>query len=214
MLQTISRVPQLVEEDIPKGLGILQNFPSIICSRLLDPRPGESILDLCAAPGNKTTHISSLMNNTGTLIALEKIKSKIERLRTYCDNFNCKNVRIFCFDSTKSVDEVEDNREIKDGPPFSRGSFDRVLLDGPCSVLGKRPQILNKINDKEFRSFVPLQRKLFSAVSIINLLVHYFIEIFMAMEVGNTFAISSIEQPGKFYDSKRFFEENSDQRRN
>ncbi|XP_015110210.1 putative methyltransferase NSUN6 [Diachasma alloeum] len=163
MTQTMSDVPQLVEEDIPRGSALLQNFPSIICSRILDPRPGDAVLDLCAAPGNKTTHLSSLMKDTGTLIALEKVKSKIERLQNHCRDFNCRNVRVFCVDSTKSVDSQEKTRKIEDGPPFSRGSFDRILLDGPCSVLGKRPQILNKINCKELRSFVPLQRKLFSA---------------------------------------------------
>ncbi|XP_063974274.1 tRNA (cytosine(72)-C(5))-methyltransferase NSUN6 isoform X2 [Diachasmimorpha longicaudata] len=164
MTQTISRVPQLVEEDIPRGFGLLQNLPSIICSRILDPRPGETVLDVCAAPGNKTTHLSCLMKNTGTLIALEKIKSKIKRLENHCADFNCKNVRVFCFDSTKSVNNLlETIQKIEDGPPFCQGSFDKILLDGPCSVLGKRPQILNKINHKELRSFVPLQRRLFSA---------------------------------------------------
>ncbi|XP_011307309.1 putative methyltransferase NSUN6 [Fopius arisanus] len=164
MIETISGVPQISEEEIPRGFGLFQNFPSIICTRILDPSPGESVLDLCAAPGNKTTHISFLMNNRGILIALEKVKSKIEKLTNQCHDFNCRNVRIFCFDSTKSVDESQvELKKIESGPPFSRGVFDRILLDGPCSVLGKRPQIFNKINHKELKSFVPLQRKLFSA---------------------------------------------------
>ena len=49
--------------DYPKEMGILQNFPSMACVRALDPKPGENVLDMCAAPGNKTTHIATLMND-------------------------------------------------------------------------------------------------------------------------------------------------------
>lgn len=63
MTDIISGTPQLNESILPKGHVLLQNLPSIICSRVLDPQPGETILDMCAAPGNKTTHIAALMNN-------------------------------------------------------------------------------------------------------------------------------------------------------
>ncbi|XP_023247977.1 putative methyltransferase NSUN6, partial [Copidosoma floridanum] len=63
MSDTISHVPQLNEEILPKGQILLQNLPSVICSRVLNPQPRDIILDMCAAPGNKTTHISALMKN-------------------------------------------------------------------------------------------------------------------------------------------------------
>lgn len=63
MSSVTSRVPQLNEQIFPKGYAVLQNLPSIICSRILDPRPGETVLDMCAAPGNKTTHIGALMED-------------------------------------------------------------------------------------------------------------------------------------------------------
>ena len=44
-------------------VGVLQNLPSMVCVRVLNPKPKETILDMCAAPGNKTTHIASLMND-------------------------------------------------------------------------------------------------------------------------------------------------------
>lgn len=173
---TRSRLPQLGNYSMPAGHVILQNLPSIICSLILDPRPGECVLDMCAAPGNKTTHLSVLMKNKGTLIALEKIQSKIGRLRGNCELCCCKNVSIFCFDSTKAVRSDEDGNDEDEKflqePPYAQESFDRILLDSPCSALGQRPQLLNKISLKELRSYVPLQRKLFTTVIIYFSLLH------------------------------------------
>lgn len=167
MIETISGLPQLNETDLPDGFVLLQNFPSIICSRIVDPQPDDIVLDMCAAPGNKTTHLSALMKNQGKIIALEKVKSKISKLQNNCQKFGCKNVDIFCFDATQSVDNQltkENNNSLLE-PPFFKQTFDKILLDGPCSVLGRRPQLFNKINIKELRSHVPVQRKLFSSVS-------------------------------------------------
>lgn len=62
MTDVISRVPQLnVNNESLKPHALLQNLPSIVCSLVLNPQPNETILDMCAAPGNKTTHISLLM---------------------------------------------------------------------------------------------------------------------------------------------------------
>lgn len=172
MTKTITGLPQVGDACL-QGIGLLQNLPSIVCARILDPQAGEIILDMCAAPGNKTTHMSALMQNQGTLIAVEKIKSKINKLVKHCELFGCSNVRVFCYDSTKSVAANDNGLEEIHQPPFTRELFDRILLDGPCSVLGKRPQLLNKIRASELRSFVALQRKLFTAVSINNLIVLY-----------------------------------------
>lgn len=119
---------------------------------------------MCSAPGNKSTHISALMNGQGILIALEKNKSKLEKLKINCNKFSSGNVKIFCYDSTKACDTCMDAERvnINDGPPFKENSFDRILLDSPCSALGQRPQLLNRITVAQLRSYVPLQRKLFS----------------------------------------------------
>lgn len=99
----------------------------------------------------------------GSIIALDKIKNKVHRLKQNCENFGAKNIQAFCFDSTKAVREGE-KHPISNGPPFSEESFNRILLDGPCSALGQRPQIRNAISLSQLHSYVPLQRKLFSAV--------------------------------------------------
>jgi len=62
MTDVISRIPQLnVNNESLRPHALLQNLPSIVCSLVLNPQPNETILDMCAAPGNKTTHISLLM---------------------------------------------------------------------------------------------------------------------------------------------------------
>lgn len=172
-----SGCPTLPENLFTRGMAVMQNLPSIICGRVLDPQPGEIILDMCAAPGNKTTHLSALMNNEGTIIALDRSASRILKLRQLCMEMSVRNVTSFVYNSIKAVKpaEVPSNGEdcnhslLKGGPPFPTCSFDRILLDAPCSGLGQRPK-LEEIDLKHVASFPPLQKKLFeTAVSLLKL---------------------------------------------
>lgn len=71
-------------------------------------------------------------------------------------------VKAFCYDSTKAVSECPGADW---APPYLPGTFDHVLLDAPCSALGQRPQIGNKITEKQIASYSKLQKKLFASVS-------------------------------------------------
>ncbi|XP_062849163.1 tRNA (cytosine(72)-C(5))-methyltransferase NSUN6 [Trichomycterus rosablanca] len=139
----------------------LQNLPSVVVGHVLGPRPGERILDMCAAPGGKTTHIAALMGNQGVVIALDKIKSKVEKI---CENaralqLDCINA--YCYNSIHAVCS-DTTQQCTDAPPFPEESFDRILLDAPCSGLGQRPNMAVSWSLKEVRSYPPLQRKLLS----------------------------------------------------
>ncbi|XP_061292164.1 tRNA (cytosine(72)-C(5))-methyltransferase NSUN6 isoform X3 [Bos javanicus] len=139
----------------------LQNLPSAVVSHVLDPQPGEKILDLCAAPGGKTTHIAALMHDQGEVIALDKISKKVEKIKQNALLLGLNSIRAFCFDGTKALklDMVKDT----DGePPFLPESFDRILLDAPCSGMGQRPNMACTWTLKEVMSYQPLQRKLFT----------------------------------------------------
>jgi 16S rRNA (cytosine967-C5)-methyltransferase len=88
---------------------------------VLGPRAGERVLDLCAAPGGKTTHLAALMEGRGEVVAVERHPGRARALRATCARMRAENVRV-----------VEADAVAFDGG----GAFDRVLLDPPCSGLG------------------------------------------------------------------------------
>ncbi|KAF2077831.1 hypothetical protein CYY_000876 [Polysphondylium violaceum] len=136
----------------------LQHLPSIITVYQLDPKPGEKILDMCAAPGGKTTLIASLLHSNkgnggstavgdekqATIIALDKNKSKVKKIEELCTRLSLdKYVKCLTKDSSKLLPQHVDinNPNNKDHLElFKEGSFDKILLDGPCSGLGARPR--------------------------------------------------------------------------
>ncbi len=111
------------------GYIIAQDEMSQMISEVLDPKKNELILDMCAAPGGKTTHISQLMENTGVIDALEISPKKIEILEENINKLNCQNINIHNLNALKYE------------PTFL---YDKILLDSPCSGLGvlkRKPEI-------------------------------------------------------------------------
>ncbi|XP_068942376.1 tRNA (cytosine(72)-C(5))-methyltransferase NSUN6 isoform X3 [Petaurus breviceps papuanus] len=137
----------------------LQNLPSAVVSHVLNPQPGEKILDMCAAPGGKTTHIAALMHDQGEVIALDKIPNKVEKIKQNATLLHLNCIKAFCYNGTKALGKVENGQG---GPPFLPESFDRILLDAPCSGMGQRPNMAYTWTLKEVTSYQPLQRKLFT----------------------------------------------------
>ncbi|CAL1597141.1 unnamed protein product [Knipowitschia caucasica] len=151
------------------SLAFLQNLPSVVVGHVLGPRPGERVLDMCAAPGGKTCHIASLMKDQGEVVALDKIRNKIDRIRQNAQMLHLDSITAICFDSVKAVTSDTDRLKAPEGPPFPPEYFDRVLLDAPCSGLGQRPSMASSWSLKEICSYQPLQRKLLhAAVSLLK----------------------------------------------
>jgi 16S rRNA (cytosine967-C5)-methyltransferase len=98
-----------------------QSRASQLVAPAVAPRPGERVLDLCAAPGGKTTHLAALMEGEGEVVAVERHPGRAEALRRTCARLHARNVTVVCADAL----------DLRD----ARG-FDRVLLDPPCSGLG------------------------------------------------------------------------------
>jgi 16S rRNA (cytosine967-C5)-methyltransferase len=98
-----------------------QSRASQLVAPTLGPRPGERVLDLCAAPGGKTTHLAALMGDEGEVVAVERHRGRARALQDMAQRMRCSSVRVVVGDA-KAVAGPE--------------GFDRVLLDPPCSGLG------------------------------------------------------------------------------
>ncbi|KAI3355331.1 hypothetical protein L3Q82_018183, partial [Scortum barcoo] len=165
MVEPLYRSPSF--DGVLPSLVFLQNLPSVVVGHVLGPRPGERILDMCAAPGGKTCHIAALQGDQGEVVALDRIHNKIDRIRQNAQMLHLHSVKAYCFNSTQAVSS--DPAQGAEGPPFPPESFDRVLLDAPCSGLGQRPIMASVWSLKEICSYQPLQRKLFhTAVQLLK----------------------------------------------
>jgi len=98
-----------------------QSRASMLVSRALEPLPGERVLDLCAAPGAKTTHLAALMDDAGELVAVDAHAGRAQALERTCARMGATSVSVQCLDGRSFEAER---------------SFDRVLVDPPCSGLG------------------------------------------------------------------------------
>ncbi|CAN5481181.1 16S rRNA (cytosine(967)-C(5))-methyltransferase RsmB [soil metagenome] len=104
-----------------RGAYATQSRASMLAARALAPQPGERVLDLCAAPGGKTTHLAALMSNEGVIVAVERHAGRAAALRRTCERMRAGVVEV----------------QVADAAAFASGEpFDRVLVDPPCSGLG------------------------------------------------------------------------------
>ncbi|MBW4507135.1 MAG: 16S rRNA (cytosine(967)-C(5))-methyltransferase [Scytonematopsis contorta HA4267-MV1] len=104
-----------------QGWWTVQDCSAQLVSYLLDPQPGEIIIDACAAPGGKTTHIAELMGDNGTIRACDRTPSRLKKVQENFQRLKLHSIEVLTGDS----------REL----PFEN-TADRVLLDAPCSGLG------------------------------------------------------------------------------
>jgi 16S rRNA (cytosine967-C5)-methyltransferase len=103
-----------------QGLFMPQSRAAMAVARALDPRPGDAILDLCAAPGGKTTHLAALIRNEGRIVAVEHHDGRAEALRRTAARMAATCVEVRTADARTPMNE----------------QFDKILVDPPCSDLG------------------------------------------------------------------------------
>ena len=116
-----SEVSQI--EEYFDGLFYIQNLSSTLPSVLLNPSEDEKVLDMCAAPGSKSTHIAALMRNKGEIVANDSEMSRVSSLKSVLEQFGVRNTKVV----------MSDAREFGKNYPTT---FDKVLLDAPCSGEG------------------------------------------------------------------------------
>ena len=120
----VTRMPPLTQlAAFQEGLCVVQDESSQLVSHLVDPQPGHTVLDLCAAPGGKTTHMAERMNDEGVVVACDIAKAGLGRIRE-----NTERLGLTCVD-TRLHNGRHQLTEF-------RGAADRVLVDAPCSALG------------------------------------------------------------------------------
>jgi 16S rRNA (cytosine967-C5)-methyltransferase len=102
------------------GLFMPQSRAAMAVARTLDPQPGERILDLCAAPGGKTTHIAALTADQGRIVAVERHPGRADALRRTAARMGARSIEVRTGDAAASHEDA----------------YDRVLVDPPCSDLG------------------------------------------------------------------------------
>jgi len=110
------------------GYFTIQDESAALPVLLLDPRPGERVIDMCAAPGGKTTFIAELMQNQGEILSVDKYESKLNMIKMSCERLGIQNVKLLISDATQ----------------LDSSLADKVLVDAPCSGLGtlrKKPDI-------------------------------------------------------------------------
>jgi len=136
-----------------EGRFYIQDVSALSASRLVDPRPGERVLDLCAAPGGKTTHLAELAADRAEITALDVSTRRLERVVE-----NVRRLGITCI-RTRSADA----RRL---PDDLKGTFDAVLADVPCSntgVLRRRVEARHRLTPESINERAGVQREILRA---------------------------------------------------
>jgi len=139
-----------------KGLFQVQGEASQLITWLLAPQAGETVLDACAAPGGKATHIAELMEDTGTIIAADISPEGIEKINENKTRLGHGSIEAVKADMTQAAGRIYER------------SYDRILLDAPCSGLGtlrSHPEIKWNRTRADLARLQELQRRLLSQLA-------------------------------------------------
>jgi len=135
-----------------EGAFIAQSRAAMLVARALGPRSGERVLDLCAAPGGKSTHLAALMDGGGEVLAVERDRRRAGALARTAERLRAGNVRV----------EVADAEQPRPEGPV----YDRVLVDPPCSGLGTlqaHPDLRWRVTPEKVREMAGAQARILAA---------------------------------------------------
>ena len=137
-----------------EGAFIAQSRAAMLVARVLAPEPGELVLDLCAAPGGKSTHLAALMGGTGQVVAVERDRRRAGALLRTAQRLRAHNVRVELADAAQARPEG--------------AAFDRVLVDPPCSGLGTlqaRPDLRWRMERSRIPELERIQARILAAAA-------------------------------------------------
>lgn len=140
---------------LSSGEAYVQSASSMVPVHVLEPKAGETVLDMCAAPGSKTTQMAEWMKNEGTIDAWDLYPHKISLIKKNAKKEGITIIHAGARDSSKPMPQVN-------------GKYDKILLDAPCSglgVLGHKAEIRWRRQEADLEAFPPLQQKLLTCAA-------------------------------------------------
>lgn len=145
--------PSILHDEIKKLKLFVQDEAAQLVTYLLNPLPHERVLDVCAAPGGKTTHIAQLMKDLGEIIAVEVDEKRIKSLLENINRLGLRSIKVI----------QSDIRDLKD-----IGLFDKILIDAPCSstgVIRRNPDIKYRRKKKDLYGYKEKQTEIVNSSS-------------------------------------------------
>lgn len=151
----LKSAPSLVSlPSFQEGLFTVQDESSMIAAHVVSPQPDTEVLDVCAGPGGKTTHLAQLMKNRGTILACDIHQHRIKLIEENANRLGIENIKTRVLDATCLAKELE-------------RSYDLVLVDAPCSGLGvlrRRSDARWRKKEEEIKELAALQSKIMENV--------------------------------------------------
>ena len=150
--RSIRKLPGYLE-----GKWLIQDRSSQWVAPLLRPVKGDKILDACAAPGTKTTHLAQLIKDDGQILAIDRSDIRLKLLTENLERLDIKSVKALKIDATKLIDFK----------PEYINYFDKILIDAPCSGLGtlaRNPDARWKITKESIYQIITIQEKLLETI--------------------------------------------------
>jgi 16S rRNA C967 or C1407 C5-methylase (RsmB/RsmF family) len=135
------------------GLLYPQSLAAMTTSKVLDPKPGDTIVDMNCAPGGKLSHMSQLMGNSGKIYGFDRNHEKISQTRKIISQLGCTNVTL----------SIHDSRYLHED--MASIEADKILIDPPCSALGLRPKIYDHSETRRIESLSHYQKQFISTAS-------------------------------------------------
>ncbi|MBV9928839.1 MAG: 16S rRNA (cytosine(967)-C(5))-methyltransferase RsmB [Acidobacteria bacterium] len=133
-----------------EGLVYMQDEASQLVAHVLGAEPGERVLDACAAPGSKTTHVAALTGGQALVVAGDLYEHRLRVVAETCARLGVKGVQLAAYNAEAAL-------------PFAAESFDRVLVDAPCTGTGTlrhNPEIRWRLSSESFRELAAVQSKI------------------------------------------------------
>jgi 16S rRNA (cytosine967-C5)-methyltransferase len=135
-----------------KGQIYLQSLPAMLTCHVLDPRPGETVVDLNCAPGGKMSYLCQLTENKARIIGFDRKQRKLDKTRKQLERLNCRSYQLFSHDSRY----IDVDYSLK---------ADKVLVDPPCTGLGVTPKLSVDTTSSDVKNLARYQKQFLTAAS-------------------------------------------------